>query len=115
MGSTSATWTTLESGSIVRTQSNYEWTAFYRRIINGKTEKIRIRLHRNFYEFQTWAVTEKWDGDQWREVCRWIGGDPMLTDVCATSVFNDKDLPKAETAVSRFAVEALDITFRIIA
>lgn len=39
-------------------------------IWNYGDHKLRIRRRRNAYDFQSWALVERWDGTKWQEVAQ---------------------------------------------
>lgn len=40
--------------------------------------RVRLIIHSNAYDFQSWARAERWDGDKWQEVVT-IHGAAMTT------------------------------------
>lgn len=51
-----------------RTCSNGKQSLEYRSIWTLGTHKLRIRRDRDAYEFQSSAVIERWNGEQWKQV-----------------------------------------------
>ncbi len=46
---------------------NQSW--YFKRTVKVGTHKLRTRIRRNAYDFQSSALVERWDGDKWRNVC----------------------------------------------
>ena len=40
--------------------------------------RIRLTIHRDYYSHQSWAKSERWDGDKWQEVWA-IPGEMLKT------------------------------------
>lgn len=54
------------------------WThqSLYR--VEETGERLRVTIRRDFYEFQSYAKLERWDGEQWQEVVHKHGSETIV-------------------------------------
>ncbi len=46
--------------------SQQSW--YYNRYFKVGDTKIRTRIRRNAYDFQSYAIVERWNGEEWKEI-----------------------------------------------
>lgn len=106
---------TLVNGPLVLNGQGYDYSRVEQLTPagHGNAVKVRVRVHIDTsYAKQSWAITEKWDGDKWNEVLRWIGNDPVLELPYVSSGGAGQD--KAETAMAALVSDMVRQTSHIV-
>lgn len=83
--------------------SNHSQSWFYTKISILGSKKYRIRIRRNAYDFQSYAVAELWNGQEWKEVI----SRPIEKMLCSKVSYTKETLTLDETGFFEFDAEEL--------
>lgn len=82
--------------------------------IRDSVHKLRVRISRDSYDFQSWARVERWDGKQWQLVHSLAGTDERVKFL-PTSYAAAHDLRGAQEQFGDLSTELLKTAMRIVA
>lgn len=89
---------------IIQSDFNYSQQSWhYTQLVKVGDTKFRIRLRRNAYDFQSYAVIERWNGEEWKEVL----SRPIREMLCKDVHYYSEQLSSEQKGFFEFDAEAL--------
>ena len=85
---------------------------YYTKIVRvGKNDVFRTRIRRDAYDFQSYALIERWNGQEWKEVVN----RPIAQTLCKAVVYVNEQLTAEQKGFFEFdADELLHLAIQVV-
>lgn len=81
--------------------SQQSWN--YTKVVKVGDTRFRIRLRRNAYDFQSYAIVERWNGEEWKQVL----SRPISEMLCKEIGYYEELLTAEQKGFFEFDADAL--------